>query len=118
LVVLGVLGWCVPLVVLGAVPGVLVVVILALIVIGLSDPMINVAFGTIPARLVPDRLLSRVFAAIESMFIGAAALGSFLTPILVAWLGLTGTLLALRITGAVIALLCCLRMPPLDQPLT
>lgn len=118
LVVLGVLGWCVPLVVLGAVPGVLVVVILALIVIGLSDPMINVAFGTIPARLVPDRLLSRVFAAIESMFIGAAALGSFITPILVAWLGLTGTLLALGITGAVIALLCGLRMPHLDKRLT
>ena len=114
LMVIGVLGWCIPLIVLGLVPG-LVVVVLALVVIGLCDPLINVGFGTIPPRLVPDRLLSRVFAAIESMFIGAAALGAFITPVLVSWLGLEQAVIALGLVGVVITLVCSVRVPHLDK---
>lgn len=116
LVVIGVLGWCIPLIVLGVAP-VLVVIILALILIGLADPLVNVGFGTIPPRLVPDRVLSRVFAAIESMFIGAAALGSFLTPVLVAWLGLGGAVIALGVAGTLITGVCAIRIPHLDARL-
>lgn len=116
LMVIGVLGWCIPLIVLGLVPG-LVVVVLALVVIGLCDPLINVGFGTIPPRLVPDRLLSRVFAAIESMFIGAAALGAFITPVLVSWLGLEQAVIALGLVGVVITLVCSVRVPHLDKRL-
>lgn len=116
LVLIGVLGWCVPLAIMGVVPEILVIVV-ALVVIGLADPMVNVGFGTIPPRLVPDRVLSRVFAAIESMFIGSAALGAFLTPILVAWLGLGGALIAMGAVGTAIALLCAVRIPSLDSRL-
>lgn len=116
LVVIGVLGWCIPLMVLGLVPG-LLMVILAFIVIGLCDPLVNVGFGTIPPRLVPDRLLSRVFAAIESMFIAAAALGAFITPVLVSWLELQGALLALGLVGLVVTLACAVRLPHLDKRL-
>lgn len=117
LMVLGVLGWCLPLIVLGLVPGLLIVVILAFIAIGLCDPLVNVGFGTIPPRLVPDRLLSRVFAAIESMFIAAGALGAFITPVLVSWLGLERSLLAMGVGGVVITLVCWLRIPHLDKRL-
>ncbi|USQ75454.1 MFS transporter [Ornithinimicrobium cryptoxanthini] len=116
LMVIGVLGWCIPLIVLGLVPGLLIVV-LALVVIGLCDPLINVGFGTIPPRLVPDRLLSRVFAAIESMFIGAAALGAFITPVLVSWLGLEQAVIVLGLVGVVVTLVCSVRVPHLDKRL-
>lgn len=117
LMVVGVLGWCVPLIVLGIAPA-QAVVFAMLVVIGLCDPMINVGFGTIPPRLVPNRVLSRVFAAIESMFIAAAALGAFITPILVGWLGLGWAMVALGAVGTAIALLCAIRIPHLDGRLT
>lgn len=116
LMVIGVLGWCVPLLVLGIAPDAAVVFI-AFIVIGLCDPMINVGFGTIPPRLVPNRVLSRVFAAIESMLIGAAALGAFLTPILIGWLGLGPALITLGIAGTALTLLFAVRIPHLDARL-
>jgi hypothetical protein len=117
LMVFGVLGWCLPLILVGLVPLPLVV-IAALILIGLCDPMINVGFGTIPPRLVADRILSRVFAAIESMFIASAALGAFVTPILVNWLGLGTAIIVMGIIGAAVCFLCALRIPHLDKRLT
>ena len=116
LMVIGVLGWCVPLVVLGLVPE-LVVIVVVFILIGLTDPMVNVGFGVIPARLVPDRVLSRVFAAIESLFIAAMAVGAFVTPILIAALGLQAAIVALGVGGIVVALVCAVRMPHLDARL-
>ena len=116
LMVIGVLGWCLPLVALGLVPE-LVVIVAAFVLIGLSDPMVNVGFGVIPARLVPDRYLSRVFAAIESQFIAASALGAFLTPVLVSAMGLRGAVLTLGVAGIVVTALCALRMPHLDARL-
>lgn len=116
LMVIGVLGWCVPLLVLGVAPEAAVVFV-AFVVIGVCDPMINVGFGTIPPRLVPNRVLSRVFAALESMLIGAAALGAFLTPILIGWLGLGAALIAMGTVGTVFAILCAIRIPHLDARL-
>lgn len=117
LVLIGVLGWCIPLIVLGLVPG-LAVILLALVVIGLCDSFVNVGFGTIPPRLVPDRLLSRVFAAIESMFIAATAFGAFITPALVSWLDLEAAVLTLGLAGLAITGVCAMRISHLDKRLT
>ncbi|MCA1780836.1 MAG: MFS transporter [Dermatophilaceae bacterium] len=116
LMVIGVLGWCVPLVVLGLAPEIIVIIVV-FVLIGLSDPMVNVGFGAIPPRLVPDRVLSRVFAAIESLFIAAAALGAFTTPLLISAIGLQGTVVALGVGGIVVTLVCAIRMPHLDSRL-
>ena len=116
IMVLGVLGWCIPLVLLGLVPEI-VVIVAVFALIGLCDPMVNVGFGVIPARLVPDRVLSRVFAAIESQFIAAAALGAFITPVLISLMGLQGAVVALGVAGIVVALACATRMPHLDSRL-
>ena len=113
LVVWGVLGWCLPLIVLGIAPHIVVIVIV-FAVIGLLDPMINVGFGVIPARLVEDRVLSRVYASIESLFVASAALGAFITPLLVAKVGLSTAVIVLGVIGIVLALLCSVRMPHLD----
>ncbi|KHK96376.1 hypothetical protein LK09_15460 [Microbacterium mangrovi] len=117
LMIFGVLGWCLPLILVGIAPFPLVAVA-ALIVIGLCDPMINVGYGTIPPRLVADRILSRVFAAIESTFIAAAALGAFVTPVLVNWLGLGTAIIAMGIVGTAVCVVCALRIPHLDKRLT
>jgi hypothetical protein len=91
---LGVLGWAVPLVALALFPSP-VTAVAALAVIGLSDPWVNLGLDTIPQRLAPDRILSRVFAAVESSLIGAMALGSIVAPVLVHWLGLRPSMGAL-----------------------
>lgn len=116
IMVIGVLGWCIPLVILGLVPEI-VVIVAVFVLIGLSDPMVNVGFGVIPPRLVPDRVLSRVFAAIESQFIAAAALGAFLTPVLISLMGLQGAVVALGVGGLVVTAVCAFRMPHLDARL-
>lgn len=101
--VAGVLGWTLPLVLLAAVPGP-VTAIVVLLVIGLMDPWVNVGLDTIPQRLAGDRVLSRVFAAIDSTLVASMALGAAVAPLLVAWLGLRPSLLAVALPGALIAL--------------
>ena len=98
---IGVLGWALPLVVLAIFPSP-VVVFAALAVIGFSDAWVNLGLDTIPQRIAPDRILSRVFAAVESALIGSMALGAALAPLLVHLLGFRGAMAALG--GAVTAL--------------
>ena len=114
---LGILGWCIPLVVMGLLPNVVVIVI-AVAVIGLLDPMVNVGFVTVPPRLVPERVLSRVFAAIESLFIATGALGAFVTPLLVTRFGVGPGIVIMGVAGIVVALLCAVRVPHLDARLS
>ena len=116
LMVIGVLGWCIPLVALGIAPHIVVIVI-AFAVIGLVDPMINVGFGVIPARLVSDRVLSRVYASTMSLYIAASALGAFITPVLVARFNLSTAVIVFGAVGIMLALLCALQIPHLDQRL-
>ena len=82
----GVLGWSVPLVVVAIHPS-LVVVLAAMVVIGFSDAAVNLGLDTIPQRVAPDRVLSRVFAAVESSLIAAMAIGAFAAPIAVHLVG-------------------------------
>jgi MFS family permease len=98
---IGVLGWALPLVVLAVFPSP-VVVFAALAVIGFSDAWVNLGLDTIPQRIAPDRILSRVFAAVESALIGSMALGAAIAPLLVHLLGFRGALATLG--GAVTAL--------------
>lgn len=96
----GVLGWSLPLLLLAVFPSP-VTAVLALAVIGVLDPFVNLGLETIPQRLAPDRVLSRVYAAVESALIAAMALGAFLAPLLIR---LTGFREAMAIFGAVVAL--------------
>jgi hypothetical protein len=114
--VLGVLGWAVPLLAVAVFPTAATAVA-ALAVIGLSDPLVNLGLDTVPQRVVPDRVLSRVFGALESALVGAMALGAFLAPLLVHLLGFQ---LALALVGGLItgiAVLCLPRMRRLDRVL-
>ncbi len=97
---LGVLGWSLPLLLLAAFPSPVTAVI-ALAIIGLMDPWVNVGLDTLPQRLAPDRLLSRVFQAVDSSLIAAMSLGAFAAPALVHWLGFRG---AMAFIGSVVTI--------------
>ncbi len=111
--VFGVLGWCVPMIVMGLVPHA-VALLLAMFVLGFSDPWLSVGYGTIPQRVLPLRLMSRVFGALESAFIAAMALGSVLVPVLLEFLSIGVVAVAVGTVGAGLTLVCATRMPHLD----
>lgn len=91
-----VVGWGLPLLAIAAFPSP-VTVIAAVAVIGLCEAPGSLGMDTIPQRLTPSDMVSRVFAAIESCLVAPMALGALLAPVLVDWVGLRG---AMAIAGA------------------
>ncbi len=60
-------------------------------VLGFANPLVDVNFATAVQRIAPDRVLGRVFGALEGMLIGTMALGSVVAPFLIEGLGIRGT---------------------------
>jgi MFS family permease len=116
--VLGVvIGWGLPLLAVAAFPNP-VTAIAAIAVIGLSEPLGSLGIDTIPQRLTPSSMVSRVYSAIDTCMVGPMAIGALLAPTLVDWLGLRG---AMAIAGALPLLVGLSRLPRmrgLDQRLT
>jgi len=115
--VVGLLGWSLPLVAMGLAPASVLLVLAALLVLGVADPLVNVGFGTIPQRVVDERLLSRVFGALESVFVVFIALGSFAVPALVRATSLSAALIGVGVLGTLLTGVCAVRMPHLDTRL-
>ncbi|GAW49957.1 MULTISPECIES: MFS transporter [unclassified Nocardioides] len=113
---IGVLGWALPLVVLAIFPSP-VVVFVALALIGFSDAWVNLGLDTIPQRIAPDRILSRVYAAVDSALIGSMALGAAIAPLLVHLLGFRGALALLGGGVTALVLAAFARMRRLDARL-
>ena len=116
--VLGVvIGWGLPLLAVAAFPTP-VTAIAAIVVIGLCEPLGSLGIDTIPQRLTPSAMVSRVYSAIDTCLVGPMALGALLAPALVDWVGLRG---AVAITGALPLLVGLSRLPrmrDLDRRLT
>jgi MFS family permease len=115
--VLSVFGWGLPLLVLALFPAP-ATAIGAMVVIGLSDPVGTLGFETIPQRIAPPAMLSRVYAAIESGLIAPMALGCLVAPHLEKVLGLRGTLAIAGGVAVLAALLLWPQMRRLDRRLT
>jgi MFS family permease len=113
----GVLGWSVPLLVMAAVPSPLTTV-LALAVIGLMDPWVNLGLETIPQRVAPERAISRVYAAVETALTGAMALGALVAPLLLHTIGLRASLAGLGLVVTAYAASTWPHMRHLDRSLT
>ncbi len=112
--ILGALGWAVPLLALAAFPSP-VTVIAALAVIGISEPLSGLGFETIPQRIAPANFVSRVYSAIDTALIAPMSLGAVLAPALV---DLAGLRAAIAVSGAVVLLTALSRWPQmrsLDQ---
>ena len=88
---LGVILWSAPLLLVAAWPT-LASAIVAMVLIGLANSVVDVNAFTILQRLVPDAVMGRVFGAMESAVIGGMALGSLLMPLFINTIGLRGGL--------------------------
>lgn len=113
----GVLGWSLPLIGLAAFPNP-VTVFAALIVIGLSDPWVNLGLETIPQRLASDEVISRVYGAVESALIGAMALGAALAPLMIRGIGFRESIAAVGVLVAAYTISTIPEMRHLDARLS
>jgi MFS family permease len=97
----GILLWGVPLALVGIWPDpALAFVLFGLL--GVGETLVEVAGPTLLQRAVPDRILARVFGALESLLITAVGVGGILTPVLIELVGVRGTFV---VTGAVLPVL-------------
>jgi hypothetical protein len=99
----GVVFWALPLL-LAAVWPRTAPAILAMVIIGFANPIVDVNASTILQRLTPDAVLGRVFGALDTGLIAAMAFGSVLMPVLIHLTGLRWSLviLALGVTASVL----------------
>jgi MFS family permease len=100
----GIVLWGVPLVLVGIWPDPLVAIV-ALGVVGVGNTIVDVSGDTLLQRAVPDEVLARAFAAMESVTLVAVALGSVAAPVLV---DVAGARWALVVVGAVLPVLAVL----------
>jgi MFS family permease len=110
---LGVILWGVPLSLSGLLPHEPVVFAL-MSVIGIGNALVDIGLHTLPARLVPEELLARVFGAKASLTALAIAAGSFVTPFAIDLLGVRGALVVLGLVGPVLAALAWRRLHRID----
>jgi MFS family permease len=103
-VAVGLFLWGAPLMLLGLFPG-KGVGLLALVLIGVANTLIDVSIFTLLQRAVSDLVLARVFGVLEAVMTGCIAIGGVVTPAIVAGLGGEGALVA---TGAVLPVLTVL----------
>ncbi len=97
----GIVLWGVPIVLIGIWPEPLVAIV-ALAVVGVGNTIVDVSGDTLLQRAVPDEVLARAFAAMESVILVAVALGSVAAPVLIDLAGDRG---ALVVVGAVLPVL-------------
>ena len=112
----GVVLWSVPLVLLSLLPT-FAVALLVMAILGLANPLVDVNLDTLLQRLTPDRLLGRVFGALESAAIGTMALGAALMPLLISLVGLRWGLAVLGLAVGACVLPARARLISLGTPL-
>ena len=108
---LGMLVWGLPIAVIGLLPTVWVAVA-AMVVIGLSNTVVDASTNTMLQRMIPEAMRGRVYGVLESVVVISIALGSLLAPLL---LSLFGIAVALVVTGLVLPVLTLLSRPGLAR---
>lgn len=110
---LGVALWSAPLALIVAWPSP-VSVVLAMVVLGVANPVVDVNLDTIVQRMTPDHLLGRAFGALDTCYIATSAIGAALAPLLLQAVGLRWALAAIGAPVLLVALLSYPRMRRLD----
>ena len=109
----GAASWGTALVAIGLFPS----RILAPVLVGVAGagrPLIDVAGRTLLQRVVPDRVLSRVFGVLEGLYMAGLALGLTVAPILFALLGERATFVVAGAFLPVVFLLAWRRLAGID----
>ena len=101
---LGLVLWGLPIALIGIFPEPPIALLL-LGLVGIGVTVVDVAAVTLLQRVVPDEVLARVFGVLQTVFVATIGLGAIAAPILVAWLGPRGALIA---TGALLPTLSVL----------
>ncbi len=104
-------GWGAPIAVIGLLINP-VVALLAMMVIGVSNALIDVAGFTLAQRTSPNDSRVAVLGLLDGVANAGVALGGILAPILIAWLGIRG---ALVVTGAILPIAALLVWPALRR---
>jgi hypothetical protein len=110
---IGVVLWGLPLTLSGALPHEPVVLVL-MGLIGVGNALVDIGLHTLPARLVPEELLARVFGAKASLTALGIAVGSFVTRFPLDLLGIRGALAVLGLVGPALAALAWRRLHAID----
>jgi MFS family permease len=110
---LGVALWGLPLTLSGALPYEPVVVAL-MCVIGVGNALVDIGLYTLPARLVPEELLARLFGAKESLTALSVAIGALVASPVIDLLGVRGALAALGLVAPALMALAWRRLRAID----
>ena len=103
----------VPLVVIGVAPSVVPTIIL-LAILGIGVAIVDFSAVTLLQRAIHEDALAKVFSVLQSCFVVSIGIGAALAPVLVAWIGIRGALLASGAVLPVLVLLLWRRLTPLD----
>ncbi|MGN6429516.1 MAG: MFS transporter [Gaiellaceae bacterium] len=110
----GVILWGLPLTLSGALPHELVVLGF-MCVVGAGNVLVDIGLHTLPARLVPEELLARVYGVKASLGALAIAVGAFVTPLAIDLLGVRGALIVLGLIAPTLAVLAWRRLRAIDE---
>ena len=72
--------------------------------LGVGSILVQVNSVTMVQRSADNEVLGRVFAVLESLMLGALAIGSLVTPGIVSWLGSRGALIAVGVSAPILLL--------------
>jgi MFS family permease len=110
----GIVLWGAPFLLIAAAPSV-VSAVLAFVVIGIGNILVDVAGYTLLQRAVSDEVLARVFGVIETLYYVSAAIGAILIPPLVSGVGPRWTLVITGMFLPVLALASGTRLLRIDS---
>ena len=107
----GVLGWGVPLILVGLLPELAPALVL-LALVGAANSIMDVAGFTLVQRAVPDDVLARVFGVIQMLWLLTLGVGALVAPFIVDGIGIEAALIA---TGASLVGLVVVLWPKLSR---
>jgi MFS family permease len=99
----GVTLWGLPLAGIAVLPYAGAAIVL-LVVVGIGNAFVDIGAFTLPARMVDESVMARVFAAFEGVATLGVAAGAATTPLLIDLLGIQGALAAVGLLGPVAVL--------------
>jgi len=108
----GVLGWGVPLILLGLLPAELAIALAMFALVGAANSVLDVAGFTLVQRAVPDEVLARVFGVIQMLWLLTLGVGALVAPFIVDAIGIEPALMA---TGASLVGLGVVLWPTLSR---
>jgi Major Facilitator Superfamily/Cyclic nucleotide-binding domain len=109
----GVLLWGLALALSGALT-IEAVVLGLMCVAGMGMVFVDIGLHTLPARLVPEDVLARVFGAKGSLSALAGAVGAFITPFAIDLLGIRPAMVALGLVAPLVTALAWRRLCTID----